>query len=157
MSVDTGTGSARNSHRLVIGCPAKDISAPQRSARSSQRGFIDSINAIFFDLPPALQLFLAVDRLDHFVEALPINETVAMILAREPLDLATLVLVHAYIDIVCHSDVQRPAATSDDVNPILMLHGKEYLSATVTSQTFSGSFDSAQDDRVGKGRSTQQL
>lgn len=48
MPVNTTSGNARRSHRAVIDCPANAISAPHFSAKSAQRGFMDSIRTIFF-------------------------------------------------------------------------------------------------------------
>ena len=48
MPVNTTSGNARRSYRAVIDCPANAISDPHFSAKSAQRGFMDSIRTIFF-------------------------------------------------------------------------------------------------------------
>jgi hypothetical protein len=43
--------------------------------------------------PPTLQLLFTVDRFSNLIEALPINQPIAMIFARKTFDLSALVLL----------------------------------------------------------------
>src|SRR5713226_8638119 len=98
------TRSREFSQRPLIASPANSICAPHVSARSSHRGFTDSIKAIFFDL-------------------LVVHQPVAMIFPGKSLDLSPLVLHRSPVDAVRHPDVKRPRPATNDVGVVsVFLH-----------------------------------
>ena len=108
----------------------------------------------FLGPPPAFQLLLARNGVEHLLKRLEIHESVAVIVAGKAFEVSTLVLPHAALDIVGHTNVQSAGKTGDDVRPVLMAHTKNALHVRA-GVCRRGSFDStrlsprcAQDDRV---------
>ncbi len=118
MPVDTTSGNARRSHRLAIDSLANAICAPHFPAKSSQRGFIDSMRAIFFDRRHPFSCFSAVDRPVNVIKAFPVNKAITLVLAGKPLNLATLVLKHAHIQIAGHPNVKCARLAGRDIRAI---------------------------------------
>jgi hypothetical protein len=96
MPVNTTSGNARRSHRAAIDCPANAISAPHFSAKSSQRGFIDSIKTLLRP-PLTLDLLFPIDRCENVVEAFPVNQAIAFEIGGKALDLAAFVLKRSHV------------------------------------------------------------
>src|SRR5207253_8701778 len=71
---------------VLIDSPANTICASHFSARSAQRGFFDSISAIFFLLTHLYQLLLSIDCFPHIVKAFVVDQTSAIVLSRESFD-----------------------------------------------------------------------
>jgi len=74
---------------------------------------------------PALQLFLAVDRVCHVIKTLPVDEAGAVVIVAKAFEPVILMLPDAFPQIVRHADVQRPprSALHDvDVINVLVAH-----------------------------------
>ena len=77
--------------------------------------------------PPPLQLLLATNRLVDIVEALEINQPIAVIFADKPLDLSALVLMYSPVKTVRDPNVKRSPAARDNVDPIFVVHDENSL------------------------------
>ncbi len=131
MPADASKGSARRSHRPAIGSPANAICAPHFSARSSQRGFIDSIRAIFFDHRQPFSCFSRLIALTTSSKLSQYTRRLQPFLLEKP-SISPLLCSRTHVEIVRHSDVERAGAAGDDVRPVLMfphdLHSPVILS-----------------------------
>jgi hypothetical protein len=106
---------------LWIASPAKSISAPHFSAISCQRGFFDSINAIFFARLQPFNCFSRPNGFVDIVEALVIHQPVAMILVTKTFRFAALVLQCASENAVSYPNVKRSRTATHDVDEILVI------------------------------------
>ena len=71
---------------------------------------------------PALQLFLARDRVVHVAKVFKPNKPIQLIAFREPVYLATSVLAQAPSETIRNPDVQRAAMfVGENVNPIMVV------------------------------------
>ena len=109
-------------HRFLIDSPANAISAPHFSARSCQRGFTDSISAIFLDLRQPFNCFSLLIAFSTSSNPSQYTSRLQWYSRAKTFEFTALVLAHAAFKIVAHSDVECSAYAGNDINPIFVFH-----------------------------------
>ena len=75
-------------------------------------------------------LIAFLDRLrSHIIEALEINQSIAMVLACEAFKLGALMLGHTTFKVVAHAELKGARSAADNVSPILLIHHSHTLSS----------------------------
>jgi hypothetical protein len=98
-------------------CPRNSICRPQFSARSCQRGFIFSINAIFFSRRQRLICFSRPIPSVHVLVALVVDQTMALVLPGKALNRIVFVLMNALIEESVDTDIERSRPAGEDIDP----------------------------------------
>ena len=84
--------------------------------------WISSFNQSNFLAPqPSLQFFLSSDSAVNIVEALVVDQAVAVIFAGKALDVSALMLERSTVDAVGHTDVEGARVTGHDVDEIFVV------------------------------------
>src|SRR5207244_12965901 len=87
---------------------------------------------LFSSYPP-LQLLFAINRLEHIIEALVVDQAIARVFCRESFDFSSLVLLDPTINAVGYSNVERSSVTADNDNEIFLLFHRMLRKSVILS------------------------
>jgi hypothetical protein len=114
MPVNTTSGNARRSHRAVIDCPANAIPRPTSPPNLPSGGLWTRSEQPSSPAAKPSAVF-PIARHENVVEAFPVHQAIAFVIAGKALDLATPTLRDTDVQIVRHSDVESARAAGNDV------------------------------------------